>query len=138
MKIRSGEPEKPKKYQLSIPDLFQGTVLKLLAKRPEDRYQTAAELADDLRRWRDDRPVWARRIGPLGRLVRWARRNPAHRVRAAEPSKVAVTITPVSKPLKPRCLRYRASNTLAKPSANALTARATTSGRVACAGTPAL
>jgi serine/threonine protein kinase len=49
-KIRSAEPEKPKKYQLSIPDLFQGTVLKLLAKRPEERFQTAAELLEDLKR----------------------------------------------------------------------------------------
>ncbi len=48
--IRSADPEKPKKYQLSIPDMFQGTVLKLLAKRPQDRYQTAAELLNDLER----------------------------------------------------------------------------------------
>jgi len=49
-KIRSAEPEKPKKYQLSIPDMFQGAVLKLLAKRPQDRYQSAAELLKDLER----------------------------------------------------------------------------------------
>ena len=49
-KIRSADPEPLKKYQLSIPDLFQGTVLKMLAKRPEDRYQTAAELIADLKR----------------------------------------------------------------------------------------
>ncbi len=50
VKIRSAEPERPKKYQLSIPDLFQGTVMRLLAKRPEERFQTAAELLDDLKR----------------------------------------------------------------------------------------
>jgi serine/threonine-protein kinase len=49
-KIRTAEPEKPKKYQMAIPDLFQGTVLKLLAKRPEDRFQTAEELLADLDR----------------------------------------------------------------------------------------
>jgi serine/threonine-protein kinase len=49
-KIRTAEPEKPKKYQMAIPDLFQGTVLKLLAKRPEDRFQTADELLADLER----------------------------------------------------------------------------------------
>jgi serine/threonine protein kinase len=50
LKIRNAEPEKPKKYQLSTPDLFQGTVLRLLSKRPGDRHQTAAELLDDLKR----------------------------------------------------------------------------------------
>jgi serine/threonine protein kinase len=49
-KIRNAEPEKPKKYQMSIPDLFQGTVLKMLAKRPEERFQTAKELLSDLER----------------------------------------------------------------------------------------
>ncbi len=49
-KIRKAEPEKPKKYQMSIPDLFEGTVLKMLAKRPEQRHQTAGELVKDLER----------------------------------------------------------------------------------------
>jgi serine/threonine protein kinase len=49
-RIRETEPEKPKKYQLSIPDLFEGAVLKMLAKRPEDRYQSAADLLVDLER----------------------------------------------------------------------------------------
>jgi serine/threonine protein kinase len=49
-KIRQTEPVKPKKYQLSIPDLFEGTVLRMLAKRPEDRFQTPADLLTDLER----------------------------------------------------------------------------------------
>jgi serine/threonine protein kinase len=49
-KIRNTEPEKPKKYQMAIPDLFQGTVMKLLAKVPEQRFQSAAELLTDLER----------------------------------------------------------------------------------------
>src|SRR5205085_1530959 len=32
------EPVKPRKYQLAIPDLLEGIVLRMLAKRPEDRY----------------------------------------------------------------------------------------------------
>jgi serine/threonine protein kinase len=50
LQIRQADPVKPKKYQLSIPDLFEGTVLKMLAKRPEDRFQTAAELLAELER----------------------------------------------------------------------------------------
>jgi serine/threonine protein kinase len=49
-KIRNEEPVKPTKFQLSIPDMFQGTVLRLLAKEPRDRYQTPAELLKDLDR----------------------------------------------------------------------------------------
>ncbi|HLJ97497.1 MAG TPA: FHA domain-containing serine/threonine-protein kinase [Gemmataceae bacterium] len=48
--IRNEEPVKPKKFQLAVPDLFEGTVLKMLAKRPEDRFQTAAELSAELER----------------------------------------------------------------------------------------
>jgi serine/threonine protein kinase len=49
-KIRNTEPERPTRYCMSIPGMFQGTVLKLLAKRPEERFQTATELLADLER----------------------------------------------------------------------------------------
>jgi serine/threonine protein kinase len=49
-KIRTEVPVKPTKYQMSIPSGFEGIVLKLLAKRPEDRYQSAAELLKELER----------------------------------------------------------------------------------------
>jgi serine/threonine protein kinase len=47
-KIRQEPPEKPKKFQLSIPDLLEGIVLKMIAKRPEERYQNASDLLADL------------------------------------------------------------------------------------------
>ena len=49
-RIRGAEPDKPKKYQMGVPDPFQGVVMKLLAKRPEDRFQTAKDLLTDLDR----------------------------------------------------------------------------------------
>jgi serine/threonine protein kinase len=49
-KIRQEDPVPPKKYQLSIPDLFQDLVMKTMAKRPEQRYQTPAALLKDLER----------------------------------------------------------------------------------------
>jgi pSer/pThr/pTyr-binding forkhead associated (FHA) protein len=50
IKIRREKPEDPKKYQLAIPKAFEGVVLQMLAKRPEDRYQTTAEVLRDLER----------------------------------------------------------------------------------------
>jgi serine/threonine protein kinase len=49
-RIRQEEPEKPTRYQMSIPSGFEGVVLKLLAKRPEDRYSTATKLLEELER----------------------------------------------------------------------------------------
>ena len=42
------EPVKPTKYQLSIPHRFELCVMKMLAKRPEDRFQTASDLLKEL------------------------------------------------------------------------------------------
>lgn len=48
--IRNDEPDKPKKFQLAIPDMFQDLILRMLAKQPEERYQTPGELLRDLER----------------------------------------------------------------------------------------
>lgn len=48
--IRTAEPARPKKFQMSISDKFEGVVLKMLAKRPQARFQTAAELLEELER----------------------------------------------------------------------------------------
>lgn len=48
-----------------------------LAKEPEHRYQSAAALADDLRRYLDGRAVSVRTPGTLEQLRRFARRRPA-------------------------------------------------------------
>ena len=50
VKIRNEAPVKPTKYQMSIPSSFESIVLKLLAKEPECRYQSAAELLKELER----------------------------------------------------------------------------------------
>jgi serine/threonine protein kinase len=49
-RIRQVVPEKPSKYQMSVPSMFEGVVLKLLAKEPKDRYQTAADAVKELER----------------------------------------------------------------------------------------
>jgi serine/threonine-protein kinase len=49
-KIRTAVPLPPNTFQLGIPPAFEGVVLKLLAKRPEERYQTAKDLLTELDR----------------------------------------------------------------------------------------
>jgi serine/threonine-protein kinase len=46
-----------------------------LEREPADRYQSAAELADDLQCWLDDRPIAASAPGVALRTRRWVRRN---------------------------------------------------------------
>lgn len=49
-KIRSAEPLKPTTFQMGIPTGFEAVVMKMLAKRPEDRYQSAADVVKELDR----------------------------------------------------------------------------------------
>jgi tetratricopeptide (TPR) repeat protein len=46
-----------------------------LEREPADRYQSAAELADDLQSWLDDRPIAASPLSASRRARRWIRRN---------------------------------------------------------------
>jgi serine/threonine protein kinase len=47
-----------------------------LERDPRARYQSAGDLAADLERWLDGRPIIARPISPPARIWRWSRRNP--------------------------------------------------------------
>jgi serine/threonine protein kinase/Flp pilus assembly protein TadD len=47
-----------------------------LERDPKARYQSAGDLATDLERWLDGRPIVARPISVPTRLGRWSRRNP--------------------------------------------------------------
>lgn len=60
-----------------VPRDLQTICLKACAHDSAQRYQHACDLEEDLRRYLEDRPILARRISPLERLVRWSRRNPA-------------------------------------------------------------
>jgi len=60
----------------NVPADLQTIVAKAINPEATHRYQSAAELRDDLGRFLADEPIHARRISVWGRLVRWARRNP--------------------------------------------------------------
>jgi WD40 repeat protein/tetratricopeptide (TPR) repeat protein len=69
------EPVAPRKLDRSVPAELETVTLKALAKNPGERYATAQELADDLRRWLDDRPTLARPPSLLQRLRKWSHRH---------------------------------------------------------------
>ena len=74
--IGGREPMPPRLIDRRIPRDLETIVLKTLAKRPADRYSSATALAEDLARFLNREPVRARRISPIGRLWRVARRHP--------------------------------------------------------------
>jgi serine/threonine protein kinase/tetratricopeptide (TPR) repeat protein len=49
---------------------------KCLEREPRARYQTAGDLAEDLERWLEGRPIIARPLSPPTRVWRWSKRNP--------------------------------------------------------------
>jgi serine/threonine protein kinase len=69
------EPRPPRRCNKAIPAELETIVLKAMAKNPGERYATAGELAEDLRRWLGDRPIRARRPSVRTRLLRWGRRH---------------------------------------------------------------
>jgi eukaryotic-like serine/threonine-protein kinase len=73
--IAVNEPIAPRKLDGSIPRDLETIVEKAMAKEPQRRYSTARELADDLGRYLDDRPVLARRPSLAERAARWLSRH---------------------------------------------------------------
>ncbi len=76
-KILSGEPARPRSLRPDIPRDLEAIVLKAIAREPKRRYENAGQLANDLHRFVEGRPVDARQVGSLGQLRRWTGRNPA-------------------------------------------------------------
>ena len=75
--VLTDEPRAPRKLNDRIPRDLEVICLKTMEKDPGRRYQTAAELRDDLDRWLRGEAIIARPVGPMGRLLRWRKRQPA-------------------------------------------------------------
>jgi tetratricopeptide (TPR) repeat protein len=74
--VTSAEVVAPRRHRPGVPRDLETICLKCLEKDPRKRYVSADLLAHDLNRFRQGRPIVARPVGPVGRLGRWARRNP--------------------------------------------------------------
>ena len=55
--VMHDEPMRPRKLNPGVPRDLETVVLKAIARDPAHRYQTPAEMADDLKRFVEDRPV---------------------------------------------------------------------------------
>ncbi|MBA4189786.1 MAG: hypothetical protein C0467_17515 [Planctomycetaceae bacterium] len=75
--VRHADPMPPRRIARDTPLDLETICLKCLQKEPAKRYSSAEALAEDLRRFLNREPILARRVGPVGRLTRWCRRNPA-------------------------------------------------------------
>jgi tRNA A-37 threonylcarbamoyl transferase component Bud32 len=73
--VLTDEPPAPRQINRAIPAELETIVLKAMAKSPDERYGSAGEMAADLERFLDDRPILARPPGLLERAAKWARRH---------------------------------------------------------------
>src|SRR5262249_48065184 len=72
-RVRSREPAPPRRWRPGVPADLETICLKCLQKEPEQRYDSAAALADDLRRLGRGEPIRSRRPGLLARVAKWCR-----------------------------------------------------------------
>ncbi len=70
------DPVPPSRLQSQVSRDLETICLKCLAKEPHRRYASASDLADDLDRYREGRPILARRIPFWERGYKWTRRHP--------------------------------------------------------------
>ena len=76
LQVLDDEPRPPRQFDDTIPRDLETVCLKAMSKSPGRRYQSAKELANDLRRYLNGEPVYARPVGNLERLWRWTCRYP--------------------------------------------------------------
>ena len=70
------EPAPPRTLNPAIPKDLETICLKCLRKEQRSRYKSAAELAEDLHRWRNSEPIKGRRVGRLEKSWLWCKRRP--------------------------------------------------------------
>ena len=70
------DPVPPRRINDRIPVDLETITLKAMHKNPDNRYESAKELADDLRSWQNDQAIKARPESSFSKCRRWCRKNP--------------------------------------------------------------
>ncbi|HHK41769.1 MAG TPA: serine/threonine protein kinase, partial [Planctomycetaceae bacterium] len=94
--VRTEEPVPPSRLRPKLSNDLETICLKCLHKSPEKRYASAEELAEDLQRFLDGRPILARPVSLPERAWRWTRRNPLAATVAALVLAIAIGATAAS------------------------------------------
>jgi serine/threonine protein kinase len=94
--ITHNDPTPLRTVAQTVPADLETIIFKAAARDPAHRYQSAGEMADDLRRFLDDRPILARRATRAEQAWRWCRRNPALATATVVAIVLMVTTTVVS------------------------------------------
>ncbi|HUG91800.1 MAG TPA: protein kinase [Planctomycetaceae bacterium] len=76
LQVLEDDPRPPRQLKHDVPRDLETICLKAMARSPARRYQTAGQLACDLRRFLAGDPISARPLGYGERLARWMRRYP--------------------------------------------------------------
>ncbi|HEY7329544.1 MAG TPA: tetratricopeptide repeat protein [Gemmataceae bacterium] len=71
------DPVPPRRLQPHVPRDLESICLACLRKEPRRRYATALDLADDLRRFLEGKPIRQRQPAPWEPALKWAKRRPA-------------------------------------------------------------
>ncbi|MBW3595855.1 MAG: serine/threonine protein kinase [Planctomycetes bacterium] len=74
-RVRRGDFPRPREMDRRIPRPLESICLRAMALRPQDRYPSTRELAEDVEHWLADEPVEAHREGAAERTGRWMRRH---------------------------------------------------------------
>ncbi|CAN5262354.1 hypothetical protein BH11PLA2_BH11PLA2_32210 [soil metagenome] len=90
--VQTLDPNLPTQYNPSCPPELQTIAFKCLEKDPARRYATAADVADDLDRWRNGEPILARPASLGRRARRWAWRMRMPLAAAVTAAIIAVSI----------------------------------------------
>src|SRR5207244_5865295 len=73
--IATEEPLRARQVDSAVPAELETIVRKAMEKKPEERYGAAKDLADDLRRFLEDKPILAKPPTLALRAKKWSRRH---------------------------------------------------------------